>query len=386
MKELVDTVFRSKRPVDSVFRTAGMEASLLEKLPVDMLYHILAKVPLRALRRVQCVNKQWQTIIANPATLALSRPSKSPLVAEPMLAVGYEGKESLEWTTYSFESNRWSIMPAFPETVRAAASSGEKVDYFSAGGLLFFMLSSYSNYTATRCLVYNPLTKASKELPLFSRDWVCGAFAHPIADIKADTYKFMMGDQEHWAHYTSTSDTWDEGTIHGVGCLASGSKGVQCKDLLFFVVPTMRGKSDLATYNSKTNVWLDTYDYEQSAEVGYHLNNRGYSENNRIFEWDGSLFLMTTPDGCVSELDLVTKNWTKRFEMPRNILGEFEKIQNCIAKGNRLCVIGSSKARRYTSLFVVYLKQEDRWDKLEPCPYDKSDAQSFLFQPSLLCV
>ena len=370
----------------SVFYTADMGEQLWEKLPMEMLCHILAKLPLRPLTRLRGVSKQWRSIIASPDTLALSRPLKSPLMAEPMLAVAYEGKEPLEWATYSFESNKWSIMSAFPEVVQAAASSGEKVDYYSSGGLMFFMLSSYSNYTYTRCLVYNPLTKALRELPLFSGEWVVGAFAHPVTDSEADTYKFMMGDQEHWARYTSSSDSWDEGTIHGVGCLASGTKGVQCKDLLFFVVPTMRGKSDLATYNSKTNVWLDTFDYEQMAEVGYHLNNRGYSENNRIFEWDGSLFLMTTPDGCVSELDLVTKNWTKRFEMPRNILGDFEKIQNCFAKGNRLCVVGSAKARRYTSLFVVYLKQEDRWDKLEPCPYDQSDAQSFLFQPSLLSV
>lgn len=360
-----------------------MESSVWKKLPADMLYQILSKLPLRALMRLRCVSKQWQSLIADPATLTLS---KSPLMAEPMLAVAYEGKDSMEWTTYSFESNRWSVMASFPDAVQSAAASGEKVDYYSAGGLLFFLLSSYNNLTSTKCLVYNPLTKASRELPLFTRDWLIGAFAHPIAETEADSYKFMMGDQEHWARYTSSTDLWDEGSINAVGCLASGTKGVQCKDLLFFVVPTMRGQSDLATYNSKKNVWLDTFDYEQMAEVGYHLNNRGYSENNRIFEWDGSLFLLTTLDGCVSELDLVTKTWTKRFELPRGLLAEFEKIQNCIAQGNRLCVVGSAKSPRYTSLFVVYLKQQDSWEKLEPCPYEKSDAQSFLFQPTLLSV
>lgn len=362
-----------------------MEPSLWEKLPTDMLYQILSKLPLRALMRLRCVSKQWKFIIsANRETLTLS---KSPLMAEPMLALGYEGSESLEWTTYSFESKRWATMPSFPEIVQNAASSGEKVEYFSSGGLLFFLLSSYSNYTETKCLVYNPLTKASRDLPQFAGDWLCGAFAHPVADTKADTYTFMMGDQEHWARCSSSSAFWHEGSItDAVGCLASGSKGVQCKDLLFFVVPTMRGQSDLATYNAEKNVWLDTFDYDQMAEVGYHLNNRGYSENNRIFEWDGSLFLMTTLDGCISELDLVSKTWTKRFELPRRLLGDFEKIQNCIAKGNRLCVVGSAKTPRYTSLIVVYLKQQDSWEKLEPCPYEKSDAQSFLFQPSLLSV
>lgn len=288
-----------------------METSLWERFPIDMQNHILSKLPLRALVRLRCVSKPWKSIMANPGTLNLSRPLKSPLMAEPMLAVGYDGKESLEWTTYSFESNRWTIMPSFPELVQNAVSSGEKVDYYSAGGLLFFLLSSYSNYGVTKCLVYNPLTKASRELPLFARDWLCGAFAIPIADTETNSYKFLMGDQEHWARYTSSTDSWDEGSITSVGCLASGTNGVQCNDLLFFVVPTMRGHSDLATYNSEKNVWLDTFDYEQMAEVGYHLNNRGYSENNRIFEWDGSLFLMTAQDGCISELDLNTKTWTK---------------------------------------------------------------------------
>lgn len=61
-------------------------------------------------------------------------------------------------------------------------------------------------------------------------------------------------------------------------------------------------------------------------------------------------------DGCIFELDLVIKMWIKRFELLCRLLGEFEKIKNCIVKGNRLCVVGSVKIFRYIFLFVVYLK------------------------------
>lgn len=352
--------------------TVSMELASWKQLPSDLQVFTLAKLPLRQLVSSRCVSKEWLSFATDENTLAFSRSSITPLMAEPMLAMGYDGKESLEWATYNCESNQWSIMPPFPDIVLEAASSGEKIDYCSAGGLLFFMLSSYHNYTETKCLVYNPLTKRSRELPVFRREWVVGAFSHPIVDTQADTYKFVMGDQEHWACYSSTSGVWDEGSIDAVGCLASANRGVQCKNLLFFVAPTMRGKSDLATYNPEKNVWLTTFDYERAVEVGYHLNNRGYSENNRIFEWDESLFLLTTLDGRFCELDLVTKDWNLRFEMPRRLLGEFEKIQNCIASGNRLFVVGSAKSPRYTSLILLYLKDQNSWRKLKPCPLTSS--------------
>lgn len=365
-----------------------MEATLWENLPADLLLNILAKLPLRSLMRLRCVSKHWQSLISQREILALSRTSKCPLLAEPMLGVSYEGKQqSLEWATLNLQSKKWTSMPPYPEVVQK--SSGEsKMEFHSAGGLLFSLTSSFVHYTSTKCLVFNPLTGDTRELPEFTRDWMCGAFAHPVVDTEMDTYKLVMGDHEHWAKFDGNgTNCWEEGGIQAVGCLSSGTKGVRCKELLFFVVPTMRGKSDLATFDTKRNVWLDTFDYEQMAEVGYHLNNRGHSEHNSIFEWDGSLFLMTKMDGRVWELDLVSKSWNLRFEMPQQLLGEFEKIQDCIATGNSLCVVGTAKVPRYSSLYAMLEKQQGVWEKLPPCPYEKADRQStFLFQPSLLSV